>query len=207
MYGAPVDADAFAHFGMFVQHDFLAADECERLLSEAISAASKPATVRQAGANVVDENYRRSRIAEVPAESVALVSTRLEALRPTLENHFQVRTTGCRTPEVLVYRPGDFFAAHADSVTTRAEDDEVVTGRLISTIVFVNGESETAEEGCFTGGTLGFFGLIDDPRMADREFGLTGQPGLLVAFRPEIVHRIAPVTSGERCTIVTWFEG
>lgn len=207
MYGARVDAEAFAHLGMFVRRGFLAADECERLLAEATSAASRPATVREGGANVVDENYRRSRIAEISAESVALVSTRLEALRPTLENHFQVQTTGCRTPEVLVYRPGDFFAAHADSVTHRDEDDEVVTGRVISTIVFLNGESEAPEDGCFTGGTLGFFGLIEDPRLADREFGLTGEPGLLVAFKPEIVHRIAPVTSGERCTIVTWFEG
>ena len=70
-----------------------------------------------------------------------------------------------------------------------------------------NGESAEPESGFFTGGTLGFFGLMDDPRMADREFGLTGQAGLLVAFRPEIVHRIAPVTDGERFTIVTWFEG
>jgi predicted 2-oxoglutarate/Fe(II)-dependent dioxygenase YbiX len=207
VYGARVDAGAFVHFGMFIQRDFLAVDECERLLSESTSAASKPATVREDGVNVVDEDYRRSRIAEISADSVALVSTRLEALRPALEDHFQVQTTGCRTPEVCVYRQGDFFNAHADNIPAREGDDQVVRGRVVSTIVFLNGESETPGEGCFTGGTLGFFGLIDDPRMEDREFGLTGEPGLLVAFRPEIVHRIAPVTSGVRCTIVTWFEG
>jgi SM-20-related protein len=202
-----VDPETFTHFGMFIRRGFLSADECERLLSEATSADSRPATVREGRVNVVDESYRRSRIAELPADSVGLVSERLAALRPALEDHFHVQTAGCRAPEILVYRPGDFFHAHADSIPAREEDDQIVTGRVISTIVFLNGESEVPEAGCFTGGTLGFFGLIDDPRMADREFGLTGEPGLLVAFNPEILHRIAPVTSGERCTIVTWFEG
>jgi len=193
---------------MYVESDFLGPDQCDRLMSDAKTVASKPATVREGHENVVDDDYRRSRIAQVSDDSVALISDKLEALRPTLEDHFQVRTTGCRRPEFLIYRPGDFFKAHADSVPVgTGPGDRVVTGRVISTIVFLNGESAEPESGFFTGGTLGFFGLMDDPRMADREFGLTGQAGLLVAFRPEIVHRIAPVTDGERFTIVTWFEG
>lgn len=203
-----MDADFFARFGLYVRRNFLSPEERDRLITDARAGASRPATVREGNANVVDDDYRRSRIADVSAESVALVGDRIAALRPALEDHFEVKTTGYRTPEFLIYRPGDFFKAHADSVPVgTGADDTVVTGRVISTIVFLNGESPQPEAGSFTGGTLGFFGLMDDPRMADREFGLTGEAGLLVAFRPEIVHRIAPVTDGERFTIVTWFKG
>jgi predicted 2-oxoglutarate/Fe(II)-dependent dioxygenase YbiX len=202
-----VDAEVFTHFGMYIQRNFLSADECRLLLADAKAAKSRPATVREGSSNVVDAEYRKSRVAHLSADAAALLTGKLEALRPTLEGHFQAKTTGCREPEALIYKPGDFFKAHADNVPSgTAESDAVVTGRVISTIVFLNGESEAPEEGSFMGGTLGFFGLMDDPRMTDREFGLTGEPGLLVAFRPEIVHRIAPVTHGERCTIVTWFE-
>ena len=201
-----MDAEFFRHFGMYVKRGFLSDEACSRLIAGARAATSKPATVRERHANVVDDDYRRTRIADVPADAVALVSEMLMGLRPSLDRHFHVTTTGCRTPEFLVYRPGDFFRAHADSVPSGAERDDIVTGRLISTIVFLNGESPASAPGSFTGGALGFYGLVDDPRAQDREFPLTGEPGLLVAFRPDIVHRVAPVTAGERFTIVTWFE-
>ena len=201
-----MDAEVFAHFGMYVERGFLSADQCQLLISDAKVAASKPATVREAAVDVVDDDYRRSRVAELSAGSVALVSDKLAALRPMLESHFQVKTTGCRRPECLIYRQGDFFKAHADSVPSGTERDDVVTGRVISTVVFLNGESPSPEAGSYTGGSLSFFGLMDDPRMQDREFPLTGEAGLLIAFKPEIVHRVAPVGHGERFTIVTWFE-
>jgi SM-20-related protein len=203
-----VDASFFSNFGLHVERGFLSPGQCDQLISDARAVTSKPATVREGHENVVDDDYRRSRIAQVSPDSVSLISRKLEALRPALEDHFQVKSTGCRSPEFLIYGPGDFFNAHSDSVPAQgAEADTVVTGRVISTIVFLNSESAEPKAGSFTGGTLGFFGLMDDPRLASREFGLTGEAGLLVAFRPEIVHRIAPVTDGERFTVVTWFEG
>ena len=202
-----MDPEFFGHFGIYVKRSFLSDDQCRRLISEARLAKSKPATVRESYSNVVDDDYRRTRIADVSADAVVLVGNLFMALRPSLDRHFQVKTTGCRTPEFLIYRPGDFFRAHADSIPAGTERDTVVTGRLISTVVFLNGESSAPQAGSFTGGALGFYGLIDDPRARDREFSLTADAGLLVAFRPEIVHRVAPVTGGERFTIVTWYEG
>jgi SM-20-related protein len=202
-----VDAEFFRHFGIYIQRGFLSPDQCRRFIADAQAAASEPATVRENQVNVVDHDYRRTTIASVSPESVAIVSDMLLALRPNLEQHFKVRTTACRTPEFLIYRPGDFFRPHADNIPAHAESDAVVTSRRISTIVFLNSESPRPHPGSFTGGALGFYGLIDDPRASEREFALTGEAGLLVAFRPEIVHRVAPVTDGERFTIVTWFEG
>jgi predicted 2-oxoglutarate/Fe(II)-dependent dioxygenase YbiX len=202
-----VDAEVFTHFGMYVERGFLSADQCGLLMSDAKAATSKPATVRESSANVVDDDYRRSRVAELSTDSISLISGKLAALRPTLENHFQVGTTGHCAPQCLIYRPGDFFRPHADSVPAGSERDTVVTGRLISTVVFLNGESASPEAGSYTGGALGFFGLMEDPRTKDQEFPLTGEAGLLVAFKPEIVHHVAPVISGKRFTVVTWFEG
>jgi len=202
-----VDAKFFAQFGLYVKPGAVDAADCRRLAAEAREANATPATIRDHGEQLVDENYRRTRIAEVSSESVQLVADLLDSLKPSLDAHFGVAAASFRRPEFLVYRAGDFFAPHADSVTSGNEEDAVVTGRVISAVLFLNGESETSEDGGYQGGTLDFYGLLDDERLKDRAFPLTGEEGLLVAFRPDVVHGVSPVTSGERCTVVTWFEG
>jgi SM-20-related protein len=47
---------------------------------------------------------------------------------------------------------------------------------------------------------------MDDERARSVGFPLIGEAGLLLAFRPNLVHEVTPVTHGERCTVVTWFE-
>ena len=86
----------FSKFGLYVERGFLDPDQCDRLVADAQAVTSKPATVREGNENVVDDDYRRTRIAQVSEGSVSLVGDKLEALRPTLENHFQVKTIGCR---------------------------------------------------------------------------------------------------------------
>jgi predicted 2-oxoglutarate/Fe(II)-dependent dioxygenase YbiX len=202
-----VNADFFAHFGIFVRRHFLSRDVCRALIADAARASSRPASVRDGGVQSVDARYRSTRIADVSDRSVALVRGQVLALQPELERHFQRTTVACRTPEFLVYRAGDFFAPHADSIAAGSTADVVVTDRRISVVVFLNGESQSLTDGGYTGGTLDFYGLLDDPRTKDRPFPLTGEEGLLVAFRPETVHGVAPVVDGERFTVVTWFEG
>jgi SM-20-related protein len=200
-----VNADFFAHFGIFVRRHFLSPEVCRALIADAARAVSRPASVRDGGVQTVDERYRSTRIAAASDASVALVRAEVLALKPVLERHFQLTTTGCRTPEFLVYRAGHFFAPHADSVAVGGASDVVVTDRRISVVVFLNGESQAATG--YTGGTLDFYGLVDDARTKNRPFSLTGEEGLLVAFRPETVHGVAPVVDGQRFTVVTWFEG
>ncbi len=202
-----MNAEFFAHFGILVRRHFLSPDVCRALVAEAARAATHPASVRDAGVQTVDARYRSTHIADVSDESIALVETKVLALKPTLEQHFQLTTTGCRTPEFLIYRSGDFFAPHADSIPAGGASDAVVSNRKISVVVFLNGESPSAADGDYSGGTLDFYGLIDDARAKSRPLSLTGEQGLLVAFRPETVHGVAPVIAGERFTVVTWLEG
>src|SRR5262249_44805406 len=98
-----------------------------------------------------------------------------------------------------------FFGPHADS-STESDAPSVATGRRVSIVVFLNGES-TDDDNCYSGGSLTFFGLMHDPRANDRGFPITGETGLLVAFPSHCVHSVTPVTRGTRFTIVSWLEG
>ncbi|MGH7857142.1 MAG: 2OG-Fe(II) oxygenase [Candidatus Binatia bacterium] len=198
--------DWFTQFGLYVARDFFDVELCARLREEASAAAGVQATVRKTGAEyAVDESRRRTKIADVSSASLALVTERLRAIQPQLERHFEVETRGCRQPQFLVYREGDFFRPHAD-VSHEADAPAMATGRQISVVVFLN--DETAEPGPegYCGGALEFYGLLDNPLLRERGLPLNGARGALVAFRPEIVHGVSPVTHGERHTVVTWFE-
>jgi predicted 2-oxoglutarate/Fe(II)-dependent dioxygenase YbiX len=201
-----LNADFFRTFGLYVARDFLDRELCARLRQEARAAAAQPATVRRQGADyVVNEEIRRTHLARVSEASETVVEHRLAALKATLDGHFHVTTTGIRQPQFLVYREGDFFGAHADS-SNQADAPAVATGRRVSIVIFLNGES--ADDGdSYSGGSLTFYGLMNDARADDRGFPLTGEPGLLVAFPSQYVHSVTPVTRGVRCTVVSWLEG
>jgi predicted 2-oxoglutarate/Fe(II)-dependent dioxygenase YbiX len=64
-----------------------------------------------------------------------------------------------------------------------------------------------ARDDAYQGGELEFYGLVDDARLKNRALPLTGEAGLLVAFRAETMHAVSPIVAGERLTVVTWFEG
>jgi predicted 2-oxoglutarate/Fe(II)-dependent dioxygenase YbiX len=121
-----------------------------------------------------------------------------------LEAHFGVTLSGCQLPSFLAYGKGDFYLAHRDN-----SDDpgapEMSRERQISVIVFLNSQSEEPQEDSYGGGSLTFYGLMADPRAASWGFPLVGKPGLLIAFRSNLLHEVTPVTHGERYTIATWF--
>jgi SM-20-related protein len=49
-----------------------------------------------------------------------------------------------------------------------------------------------------------FYGLLEDPRTHGHGLAVEGEPGLLLAFRPDLLHEVTPVLHGDRYTIVTW---
>ena len=202
-----MNADFFRNFGLYVVRDFFERDLCDRLRAEARAAAANPATVRKRGTEYeVNEQLRRTQLARVPEATEALVEQRLLRLKDALERHFGVTTTGIRWPQFLVYREGDFFGPHADS-STDANAPPVATRRRVSIVIFLNAEGDRPGEDSYAGGSLTFYGLMNDPRAADRGFPVTAEAGLLVAFPSQYVHSVTPVTRGVRFTIVSWLEG
>jgi SM-20-related protein len=198
-----VPAAVLARFGLFVREGFLDPDPCERLAVEMRSGSARPATVRVLGESgdveyEVDEEHRRTQMANVSDPSIAVIRERLLGIKPSLEEHFSLTLSSVQKPQFLVYREGDFFRPHIDNATEKVVGDNVGL-RRISVVLFVNGGEE------YAGGALTFYGLLDtDVRGQGLGIPLAATPGLLVAFRSETLHSVTTVTRGERCTVVSW---
>jgi len=181
---------------------FLAQELCTRCCSEMNAAAQAQATI--AGPNetdILDENIRKVKWADVPATSVSLVEARLLALIPTLERHFNVTLTECQPLSFLTYQEGDFYHVHNDCGDDARPDHR---GRKVSVVIFLNRQAQQPADDTYCGGSLTFYGLIDDPRWLTYGFPLNSEPGLLIAFRSETIHQVLPVTHGKRYSIVSW---
>jgi predicted 2-oxoglutarate/Fe(II)-dependent dioxygenase YbiX len=140
----------------------------------------------------------------MPAEETSLVRDRLDTVRPALEERFAEGTLEWDGLQFLVYRPGDFFLPHRDR--SAEPGNEVTWRRRVAAVVFLNGAGEAAlpETETFDGGALTFYGLLGDPRLRGVGYPLRAEAGLLVAFRPSILHEVTPVSRGERHTVVAW---
>jgi SM-20-related protein len=198
-------ADFFTRLGLFAVKGYFDPDLCARVRSELRSASALPATVRKVSdAYVVDQSVRRTNYLTVSADTKSLVAARLRAVQPALERHFRMTFTGCENVQFLRYAPGDFFLPHQDS-SSDPEAPKFARERRVSIVLFLNGQTEEPGADSYGGGCLTFYGLFDDPRWKTYGFPLTGEEGLLIAFRSDVFHEVTPVAHGERCTIVTWF--
>ena len=75
----------------------------------------------------------------------------------------------------------------------------------MSAVIFLNGTSVEPRDGMYGGGALTFYELFDDPVGRNLGFPLEAQEGLLVAFRANVMHGVAPVVHGDRYTITAWY--
>ena len=195
----------FESLGLFVVKDFFDAELCAGIRSELRVAAGRQATVHRKGMSVIDEKARRTTRVEVDAPTTSCVEERLRGLKPALESHFHLVLTGCETPQFLVYQEGDFFRQHQDR-GREPDDPHYLQDRLVSAVVFLNGQAEDPGPDSYCGGSLKLYGLMDDPPWKACGFPLIGEPGLLVAFRSDALHEVEVVTHGERYSIVSWFS-
>jgi SM-20-related protein len=196
----------FRRLGLFVVADFVDAEHCAQLCSEVLAS---PATQGRIGGDNskkdgwVDESRRSVLCAEVSKSTTLLLRSRLAQLKPSLERHFQVSLSGCDGPHFLRYGHGNFYLPHLD-VEAGAPDH--LLGRQVSIIVFLNPSTQDpAFEGGYSGGDLTFYGLLQGEHFEKCGFSLDASPGMLVAFRPNTLHEVKPVTSGQRLTVAAWF--
>lgn len=195
-----------SHFNLYLVPNFFDAGECARLIAALRPSPTTQAPVYIEGSDkLVHEDIRRTTSLH-PADHVfSVVHSRLFEERAALENHFGFSLTDCERPQFLRYQTGDFFVRHQDGNTEQLDFDHLRIRRL-SLIVFLNDHTVEPEENSFSGGSLNFY----DPKQAGPDgpiaFPLFGETGLLVAFAAETMHEVAPVTSGERFTVITWFR-
>ncbi len=183
---------------LFVSKEFFDQRACEAIVAEMKAAEGGAALVYgSTGSGTVDQSSRRTFRVKPSNETVALVIQKLLGLQDAIEKHFGVGLKECEEPQFLRYREGDFFVAHQDGNTGMLRLD--TEQRLVSTVIFLSRESESAEPGAYSGGSLVLSNLRE-------QYRVPAEPGMLVAFRSETTHEVTPVTSGERYSIASWFR-
>jgi len=191
--------------GIYTQEGFLDRTTCELIKAEMRAGGHARAKVYDREWNHLERPTLRSTLQVEVGDSVnALVRAKLLDMRTALGRRFEVELGDCQGPTYLVYEPGDFFEPHKDE-SQRPGAPEHVRARLVSVIIFLSDEDENERPGEYAGGSLGFYGLLPDPRCAHIGLPLKGRAGLLVAFRSDVFHQVTPVTRGERYTVVSWY--
>ena len=93
--------------------------------------------------------------------------------------------------QITKYRPGDHYGWHSDYGTS--EDNRYT--RKLSASLLVTDPSE------YKGGELEFIDYHNNLVVAPRK------KGTMIIFDSRIPHRVTPVTSGERTSLVAWMLG
>ncbi len=200
-------SDFFRHLGLFVIEGFLDSAECERLRVEIDTSSAEPARITRHGQDdLVDGDYRRAKVAKITKSTKSLLGARLHRLQPQIAQHFRLTLADYEGPQFLAYDPGCFFRAHNDS-NSHPDAADYIKSRRISLVLFLNTESREPAEGCYGGGQLTLYGLLEGAHWEKCPLPVKGETGLLVAFRADLTHEVKPVTFGRRYTVVTWFHG
>ncbi len=90
--------------------------------------------------------------------------------------------------DILEYGVNDEFKWHTDLGTVLP-----FSKRKISVVVFISDRND------YTGGNLEFMPKLKEPLKMER--------GYMVAFPSHKIHRVSPILSGTRRTLVTWLYG
>jgi predicted 2-oxoglutarate/Fe(II)-dependent dioxygenase YbiX len=195
-----IEPDLSAHFDLQLIRGFFNAETCWEIINEMRRSPASPAvTYGQGKAGSVNARVRNVTQLKPSRTTVEHVTRRLMDYRARLEEHFGLALNACEDPQFLCYRVGDFFVAHQDGNTglLRLDTDRL---RRISVSIFLNSQTEAPETDAYCGGSLVFLDWRNR-----REFSLSGEAGILVAFRSETTHEVIPVTYGERYSIVSWY--
>ena len=205
-------SEFFAQYGLLAVKDIFDRDFCSRICSEIqaeshIPGAALRGAVLKHGTKdrVVDEEIRRTKMFILASPNAARVREKLIELMPQVAKHFSIELSGCQTVKFAVYRTGDFFKLHVDTVDSENVSQEVKE-RKVSVVIFLNQETTVPQENSYCGGQLTFHGLMKDSVFGNLGLPLSSKPGLFIAFSPKIQHEVTPITNGERYVIITWYK-
>ena len=107
--------------------------------------------------------------------------------------------------QFLVYRPGDFFQRHPTVAMVTARRHSARAPRVGERLSDPEGDPSTST--AYRGGALTLYGLFEQVGADDTVgFPLEAKEGLLLTFPADVMHEVRPVETGQRYTVVTWFE-
>ncbi|MGE3275730.1 MAG: prolyl hydroxylase family protein [Vicinamibacterales bacterium] len=198
-----MDVVSYERLGLFVREAFLTRNGVSALMRLAARAPGEPGVVGVDGGTQIARDVRRVETLDLPPEVSDDLDRRFDRLRPELERFFGVPLGWAEPATALRYRPGDFYRAHRDRVTSL---DAFYRSRRISAVLFANDATTPPAAGGFSGGALRFHGLMEGNAGPGQAIDVPPLAGTLLAFRSETLHEVLPVHDGRRITVVTWFH-
>lgn len=127
-------------------------------------------------------------------ESEWLYNIVKSVVEPVNEGLFQFDLTGIDTIQYTQYiNTGDKYDFHADSAPGVKYDENMV--RKLTMVIQMSDESD------YTGGDVEF--------MSGKQYNETAPraKGSIVIFPSFVMHRVTPILTGKRNSLVTWFMG
>lgn len=199
----PLQPEMFTRFGFYVQRGFLSPKQCARLRRCMRAAPAEPGGIWAPGRIVVSKRKRHVGVLKVSRKTRAWVERAFERLQPRLEKHFSRRLRDLETVQFLRYREGGRYRLHTDRLPGTRNPH--VRQRKVSVIVFLSRPGRG--RGRHLGGELVFTGEGSGRSGARLALAVKAEPGLLVAFEPEVEHEVLPVRQGNRFSLATWYVG
>jgi predicted 2-oxoglutarate/Fe(II)-dependent dioxygenase YbiX len=166
----------------------LDARSCRAVRAAMDRGATETAEVLAGDAAVVDAARRAAHV-DADDETLASLSSCLDAQRDTVAAFFDVPLVAREGVGLVRYSAGGFYRPHRD----RAEMASWPTAsrRCVTLILFLNAD--------FEGGLLRL--LPDD----DEDVEVVPEEGTLVAFPSDLAHEVTTITRGTRDVVVDWF--
>ncbi len=168
-------------------HDVFSAEECDRI----IALASDLRRGRLLGEEQA-ERYRNCDVSwlEMDQEQNRWIYQRaLDVARQANEQLFKLEILGFTERfQIITYRPGDHIDWHID-IGPRGQ-----SLRKISMVI------QLSDPATYEGGDFEFFAFYKAERMPRER-------GSVLVFPSYLLHRVSPVTAGERKSVVCWVGG
>lgn len=205
-------ADFFSNLGIFFRRNFLEREFCREIKEELKKASDdselvKPGVVwmMDKSSHALNEEIKRVRETQrLSPQTISKVRKKLLEIMPEVASHFSTELSDCQQPKFSLYQKGDFYSRHID-VFGGEDVSPIITSRKVSTIIFLNDETIEPTKDSYCGGNLTFYGLMKNSAFGNFGLPLIGECGMMIAFEPNIIHEVTPVTQGERFVIVNWF--
>jgi PKHD-type hydroxylase len=177
------------------------ARQCDRVLAQCAELASVDAVLEaEDGGEVGDSSIRRARIAWVPpTDDTWWIYEKLVRVTERANRRYRFDLTGFDEDlQFTVYdEPGAFYSWHQDGLDGR------VGRRKLSIVVQLSDPAD------YDGGQLQLFDVYEDadgPELASFD-AAARERGAVIVFPSFEYHRVLPLRSGVRCSLVTWVSG
>ena len=190
---------------VFVIHDFLTPEECERFIRLTEEAGYRDAPITTAGGPVMAKEVRNNE--RVMIDNPAWAAELWEKARPFVPSPFptsEIRhrlalAVGTGFPAIGLnerfrfyrYDPGQTFRPHIDGHFARNDERSQFTF-----MVYLNG-------GCVDGDTVIYFQDDALTKPGDWALRVTPEPGKALVFYHYLLHEGAPVTAGRKYVLRT----